>query len=110
MPVLRVRFSIRRLMIVATAMGLNFGVLPWPACAVMGAALTLPLFLSSVRWVEWVVIYGYAGVLAALSMPPVITTCRMGIIEAPPERAPSISVPVSAPTCEDPPVPLAPER
>src|SRR4051794_16878294 len=33
----RVRFALRRLMVVVAALGLNVRVLPWPACAVVGA-------------------------------------------------------------------------
>jgi hypothetical protein len=100
----RFRFSLRRLMIVVTALGLNFGVVPWPACAVIGAALTLPLFLSSVRLIEWVVIYGIAGVIAAVMMPPIephVGRARARI-PAPPGAPPTAAVPTAARTGEDP--------
>jgi hypothetical protein len=71
MRIVRVRFSLRRLMIMVTALGLNFGVVPWPACAVMGAAIIVPLFVYSGTLTEWIVIYSFAGLLAGLSMPAV---------------------------------------
>ena len=72
MRIASVRFSLRRLMIVVMALGFNFGMVPWPACTVMGAALALPLFLSATLS-EWLVIYIMAGALAGLSMPPVVS-------------------------------------
>jgi hypothetical protein len=78
MRISRVRFSLQRLMVVVAAVGDNFGVLPWPACAVVGAAMTLPMFLSSTTSIEWVVIYSIAGVPAGLSLPAVVPDFRRG--------------------------------
>jgi hypothetical protein len=55
MPIARVRFSLRRLMIVVAALGLNFGLVSWPASAVFGTAITLPLFFSDDTLFGWVV-------------------------------------------------------
>jgi hypothetical protein len=109
MRITRVRFSLRRLMIVVTALGLNFGMVPWPACAVIGAAMTLPLFLSSATLMEWVVIYGVAGVLAGLSMPAVVTHCRRGRMAGPLAVSPAASIPVAAPPCGGPAITEVPE-
>jgi hypothetical protein len=100
-----VRFTVRRLMIVVTALGLNFGVVPWPACAVMGAAITLPLFVSFGTLIEWVMIYCIAVLLAALSIPAVATNCRLG----PPALPSSASIPVAVPTYNGPGITETPE-
>jgi hypothetical protein len=102
MPIARPRFSLRRLMVVVAALGLNFGVVPWPACAVMGAGISLPLFISSGTFLEWVVAYSMIGVLAALSMPPVVTNCRRGRVAGPPAPLSAAAIPSAAPTCEGP--------
>jgi hypothetical protein len=75
MRITRVRFSLGRLMIVVAALGVNFGVLPWPASGVMGAALALPLIVTGGTLLEWITIYSTAAVLAALTMPAVATNC-----------------------------------
>jgi hypothetical protein len=36
MPIARVQFSLRRLMTVVALLGLIFGMVPWPACVVLG--------------------------------------------------------------------------
>jgi hypothetical protein len=102
MRIVRVRFSLRRLMIVVMALGFDFGVVPWPACAVVGAAMTLPLFLHPATLIEWVMIYGIAGLLAALSLPPVVTHCQRGRMAGPPPAPAAGSIPVAAPPCEGP--------
>jgi hypothetical protein len=101
----RIQFSIRRLMVVVTALGLNFGVLPWPASGVMGVVIALSLFVSSGTFLEWVVVYATGGVLAALSMPAVSTNCQRGRIAGPPAPLPAVATPLRA-------IPLseAPER
>jgi hypothetical protein len=48
----RLRFSLRRLMLAVTALGLDFGIVPWPAWAVIGAAITLPLFVTAGALIE----------------------------------------------------------
>jgi hypothetical protein len=93
----RTQFSFRRLVIVVTVMGLDFGLLPWPASAVMGIAIALPLFLCCFTFIEWITIYGIAAVLAALSMPPVVTNHRRLRIVASPVSVPSGLVPAKAP-------------
>jgi hypothetical protein len=110
MRIARVRFSLPRLMIVVTALGLSFGVVPWPACAFTGAAMTVPLFVSSATLMEWVVIYGIAGVLAGLSMPAVVTHCRRGKMARPPAVSPAASIPVATPPGEGPAITEVPER
>ncbi len=110
MPIARVRFSLARLMLVTTALGVNFGVVPWPSCIVMGAAITLPLFLSSATLIEWVVLYAVAGVLAGLSMPAVVTNCRRGRISAPPAAPPAPEITSGDPDGESPVDHETPER
>jgi hypothetical protein len=102
MRVTRLRFSLRRLMLVVTALGLNFGIVPWPGCAVIGAAITLPLFVTEGTLIDWTVIYSIAGVLAGLSMPAVSSNCRRRGFATPPAARPAVGVPVVAPTCSGP--------
>jgi hypothetical protein len=97
MRITRVQFSLRRLMIVVAALGFNFGVLPWPASAVFGAAIALPLFVSSPTFIEWAAIYSTAAILAAASIPPVVTNCRSGRAAMPAASPSPITVPVGAP-------------
>ena len=93
-----VRFTVRRLMLVVTAMGLNFGVAPWPACGVMAAVIALPLFVSLGTLLDWVVLYGFAGLLAVLSLPAVGTHCRLRMISSPPVSPSTAGVPIAVPT------------
>ncbi len=95
MRIARVQFSLSRLMIVVMAQGVNFGVFPWPACAVLGVALTLPLFLSPATLIEWLVISSIAGVLAGLSLPVCTTHCHRGGITVVPASPPVVPVAVS---------------
>lgn len=99
MRLARVRFSLGRLMLVATALGLNFGLVQWPACALFGAALVLPLLLPSLKLMELLAIYALAGLLAGLAMPPIRTNCGRGSI-ASPLAPPAVSIPVAVPPCD----------
>jgi hypothetical protein len=65
----RKQFSLRTLLIVTCFLGMNFAWVPWPACAVLGAAIVLPLFIVGPSIAEWIVIYCCSFVLAALLIP-----------------------------------------
>jgi hypothetical protein len=71
----RVRFSLGRLMPVVLALGLTFGVMPWPSCGVMAVAIALPLLPIRATLIEWLVVYCIAGVLAGLLTPAICTHC-----------------------------------
>jgi hypothetical protein len=92
----RFRFSLRRLIIVVTLLGLNFGLVPWPASGVFGAALALPLILSGGTLFEWRTITGITGVLAGLLIPAVATNCRSARVGGLPLTVNTISISVPA--------------
>jgi hypothetical protein len=72
----RKQFSLRILLCVTCFLGMNFAWVPWPACAVLGTAIVLPLFMVGPSISEWVVIYSCSFVLAGLLMPSVSTRHR----------------------------------
>ena len=105
MRLARMRFSLGRLMIVVTALGLNFGLVPWPACALSGAMLIPPLFLPSITLIEWGVLYSVATIFAwlsiGLSKPMITIECRTGRIGGPAVSPAPTGISVAAPTAED---------
>jgi len=98
------------MMVVVMALGFNFAVVPWPACAIIGVVMTLALFLSFDTLTEWIVIVGIAGLLAGLLTPPITTNCGRGRIAGPPAPPSTAGISVGAPTCEDPVNTEAPEK
>ncbi len=98
----RGRFSLGRLMIVVASLGVNFGVLPWPASGVIGAALALPLIVTGGTLLEWITIYGIAGVLAALTVPAVTTNCGKARARGLALSVQATSVSSPDPSCESP--------
>jgi hypothetical protein len=74
----RKQFSLRTLLIVTCFLGMNFAWVPWPACAVMGTAIVLPLFMVGPSISEWVVIYSLSFVLAGLLMSVEIARAQTG--------------------------------
>jgi hypothetical protein len=96
---LRRQFSLARLIAVTCALAINFAWLPWPSCAVSAVGLILPLFLSGVTRIEWIVIYSIIGFLMGLLMPAVVHHHPIRkvapIMAAPPPSAPGGGLPRS---------------
>ena len=110
MRLARMQFSLGRLMIVVTALGLNFGLVPWPACALTGAMLIPPLFLPSITLIDWGALYIAAAIFAwlliGLSQPMITTCCRWGRVRTTRSRSslvtwahPVACGPTSTPGC-----------
>src|SRR6516165_8385516 len=93
----RPQFSLRHLMIVMAAQGLNFAVIPWPTCAIIGVVITLSLFVSFDRLMEWVAISSIAGTLIGLLTPPIVPQCGLRKIAAPAAPASATPIPAAAP-------------
>jgi hypothetical protein len=92
-------------MIVVTALGLNLGLVPWPACALTGAMLIPPLFLPSITLIDWGALYSVAALFAwlsiGLSRPMITTECRWGRIGGPAASPAPAGISVAAPTGEN---------
>ena len=94
MRLLPPRFTLRRLMVVVTALGLALGCFLGqsqrhrrgcdPAALVRDRPDSDP---------EWVVINGNAGVLVGLTIPSVTTNCYRRRVVSPPAAGPSVSAP-----------------
>jgi hypothetical protein len=89
---LRRQFSLRTLMIVSCALGMNFAWLPSPISAVLAALIVLPLFLVGISIGDWVAIFGVPLVLIAFLLPAVSTVHRKNT-SARPRYIPPAGVP-----------------
>jgi hypothetical protein len=84
-------------MLVVAALGVNFGLLPWPQSAATGVVIVLPLFLAGAPLVVWVAAYSVTGFLAGLLLSHASTDCGRVRVGAPPVAAPPTGIPTAKP-------------
>jgi hypothetical protein len=84
-------------MLVVAALGVNFGLLPWPLSAATGVAIVLPLFLAGAPLVVWVAAYSLTGFAAGLLLPHASTDCGRVRVGAPPAAAPPTGIQTATP-------------
>ena len=73
---IRTRCTLSTLMVVVLAQGLNLAWVPWPGSGVVAFAIVIPVVVSGLTLIEWMVTYSIVGVLLGLLMPAVTTDCR----------------------------------
>lgn len=76
---LRTRFSIARLCAAVAAVAVAFACFKsaWQLALALSVGMLIPIFVSGLRWTEVVAILANALVLGTLSIPPVVSNCRL---------------------------------
>jgi hypothetical protein len=73
---LRKQYNMSTFMSVTFTLAINFAWVPWPWSGGLAAVLIIPLFVSGLTFIDWLVIYGIVGVFGTLILPPLATNLR----------------------------------
>ncbi len=95
---LRRQYNMSTFMGVTFTLAINFAWVPWPWSGGLAAVLVIPLFVSGLTWIDWLVIYGIVGVFGTLILPPRATNLRRRRPRPVITTRPPITAPNGSPT------------
>lgn len=99
------RHNLATLMTFVLGSAVSFALLPWPWSGILTAAITIPLIVSGLAFIDWLIYYSIVGVFGVLILPPLVTNYkrrrpRTVISTTPPITAPQDAANVGPPSSE----------
>jgi hypothetical protein len=97
------RHNLATLMTFVLVSAVSFALLPWPWSGILTAAITIPLIVLGLTFIDWLIYYSIVGVIGVLILPPLVTNYkrrRTVISTPPPITAPQDAANVGPPSSE----------
>jgi hypothetical protein len=67
------RHNLATLMTFVLGSAVSFALLPWPWAGIFTVAIIIPLIVSGLTFIDWLIFYSIVGVFGVLILPPLVT-------------------------------------